>query len=119
MLIYLGLMPYQFWTMRSVQVGSVLEVTLLSLGLGYQYNVLQKQRERMRLRIASDLHDDIGSGLTQISLYSELARRHSGGTTRDWNEKIGTLARGLSSACRIWSGPSSRSKKPGRGWNCA
>jgi signal transduction histidine kinase len=95
MLIYLGVIPYQFWTMRSVQVGSVLEVTLLSLGLGYRYNALQKARERMRLRIASDLHDDIGSGLTQISLYSELAQRHPGAAAAEWNEKMGTLARRL------------------------
>jgi len=31
--------------------------------------------ERVRTRIASDLHDDIGSGLTKISLESEVARR--------------------------------------------
>ncbi len=31
--------------------------------------------QRVRTRIATDLHDDIGSSLTQISLYSELARQ--------------------------------------------
>jgi PAS domain S-box-containing protein len=43
---------------------------------------LQKAREekfrelqRVRTRIATDLHDDIGSSLSQISLYSELARQ--------------------------------------------
>lgn len=30
---------------------------------------------RVRTRIATDLHDDIGSSLSQISLYSELARQ--------------------------------------------
>jgi signal transduction histidine kinase len=31
--------------------------------------------ERVRTRIATDLHDDIGSGLSQIAILSEVARR--------------------------------------------
>ena len=31
--------------------------------------------ERMRTRIATDLHDDIGSSLTQIAILSEVAER--------------------------------------------
>jgi signal transduction histidine kinase len=34
--------------------------------------------ERVRRRIAVDLHDDIGSSLTQISVLSEVARRQAG-----------------------------------------
>jgi signal transduction histidine kinase/streptogramin lyase len=34
--------------------------------------------ERDRARIAKDIHDDIGAGLTQITLLSELARREPG-----------------------------------------
>lgn len=35
--------------------------------------------ERVRTRIASDLHDDIGSGLTRIAILSEVARHQVGG----------------------------------------
>jgi len=42
-----------------------------------QLEVLERQRavERDRTRIARDIHDDLGAGLTHISLLSELARR--------------------------------------------
>ncbi|HEY3027961.1 MAG TPA: two-component regulator propeller domain-containing protein [Pyrinomonadaceae bacterium] len=33
--------------------------------------------ERMRTRIAADLHDDIGSGLSRIAILSEVARRQA------------------------------------------
>src|SRR6266571_722828 len=35
----------------------------------------QQAIERDRARIAQDIHDDLGAGLTQIMLLSELARR--------------------------------------------
>jgi signal transduction histidine kinase/ligand-binding sensor domain-containing protein len=35
--------------------------------------------ERMRTRIATDLHDDLGSSLSRISILSELARRRAEG----------------------------------------
>ncbi len=49
---------------------------------------LQKSREeriaelqRVRSRIARDLHDDVGSSLTQIALYSEVAQQRSQGNS--------------------------------------
>ena len=38
----------------------------------------QLEIEKLKLKIASDLHDNIGSGLTEISILSELAERNGG-----------------------------------------
>ena len=52
--------------------------------------------ERVRLRIASDLHDDIGSSLSQVSMLGELARRSLDGA----NPHAGELIERMASASR-------------------
>jgi len=55
--------------------------------------------ERLRTRIASDLHDDIGSGLSQIAILSEVARRRDAGAPADESlASIAQTARELSDA---------------------
>jgi ligand-binding sensor domain-containing protein/signal transduction histidine kinase len=52
--------------------------------------------ERLRARIASDLHDDVGSSLTQISILSEIVRTHLGHPEARVGEplsRIGELSR--------------------------
>ena len=54
-------------------------MALLAVGLTYWAYSLRVERllylERVRTRIATDLHDDIGSSLTQIAVMSEAAQR--------------------------------------------
>ncbi len=59
-------------------------LTLVALMLGlmgyglHRYRVAQLVAlERTRTRIAADLHDEIGSNLSQIAVWSEVARRHA------------------------------------------
>lgn len=61
-----------FW--RTWWFLAALSVSILSLLFFiHQYRISQKlQVERLRTKIASDLHDEIGSSLTRISMYSEL-----------------------------------------------
>jgi signal transduction histidine kinase len=53
--------------------------------------------ERDRARIAKDIHDDIGAGLTQITLLSELARREPGHADAQL-DRISDAARDLTRA---------------------
>ncbi|HEY3860594.1 MAG TPA: two-component regulator propeller domain-containing protein [Verrucomicrobiae bacterium] len=53
--------------------------------------------ERDRARIAQDIHDDLGAGLTQITLLSELARREPADTGEQL-ERISRAARQLTRA---------------------
>lgn len=53
---------------------SALIAVMAVLWAAYRYRVDQLLRvERLRLQIASDLHDDVGSSLSKIALYSGLA----------------------------------------------
>ncbi len=52
--------------------------------------------ERVRTRIATDLHDDIGSSLSQIAILSEVAhQRAAGNRAGEPIERIGALSREL------------------------
>jgi signal transduction histidine kinase len=62
----------------------------------YRYRVNQIIKlERVRTRIATDLHDDIGSSLSKIAILSEVARRRNGngaGDADDANEPLQVIA---------------------------
>jgi len=73
---------------------------LLIVGSGYAFHRSRITRlleiVRLRTRIASDLHDDVGSSLTQISILSEIVRAHLGHPEPhigDPLSRIGTLSR--------------------------
>ena len=48
--------------------------------------------ERLRSRIATDLHDDIGSSLSQIAILAEVARRRAGGSHPEVAEPLASIA---------------------------
>jgi signal transduction histidine kinase/ligand-binding sensor domain-containing protein len=71
----------------------------LALWSAYRYRLARLlELERVRTRIATDLHDDIGSSLTQIAVLSEVARTSAGadGPTADARlTRIADLSREL------------------------
>jgi signal transduction histidine kinase len=59
----------------------------------YRYRVRRLiELERVRTRIATDLHDDVGSGLSRIAILSEVATGRLGATGPEISEPISTIA---------------------------
>jgi ligand-binding sensor domain-containing protein/signal transduction histidine kinase len=79
------------------QTGWFYSLWLAALALaGWQVHRFRVRRvielERVRTRIAADLHDDIGSGLSQIAILSEVVRQQSGGDGAPAAESLTKIA---------------------------
>jgi len=69
-------MPYNFWTQNGVNFGILWEALVLAATVGYRFSHLKAEKEiektLIRNQIAADLHDEIGSNLSTISLQSRM-----------------------------------------------
>ncbi len=67
-------------------IGSVVWIVRIASVRKYKKQLVelehQRQIEGIRSRIARDIHDDIGSELTQISLLSEIIKRNEGSSSK-------------------------------------
>jgi signal transduction histidine kinase len=89
-------------------VGLLTAAICTAVVAAHRYRVQQLlELERVRTRIATDLHDDVGSSLTQIAILSEVARRNGSHVTDGAEplERIADLSRGLvdSMSDIVWS----------------
>lgn len=85
----------------------VLLATCALLYAIHRYRLAQSLKlERLRTKIASDLHDEVGSSLTKISIYSELVQNgvHEKEKT-NYLQSIGSLSREVVSTMSdiVWS----------------
>jgi two-component sensor histidine kinase len=76
----------------------ILAVTFFIYFVGTMRVKSQLEIEKLKLKIASDLHDNIGAGLTEISILSEVAERIEGNSSsivKNELQKISETARHL------------------------
>ena len=97
-----------FWkTWWFLSLSLIVVIGLIALAVRVRVKRLLEV-ERIRTHIATDLHDDIGSGLTRIAVLSDVAARKAvgePGSVLPILEKMGTSARELHDAMGdvIWS----------------
>lgn len=87
--------PYFYRAWWFLSLCGLLAVLLAWAGHRYRLRRVLEM-ERVRTRIASDLHDDLGSSLSQIAILSEVARAQLGGQAPALGEplaRIGALSR--------------------------
>ena len=94
---------YETWLFRVVVALAIIFAVVFGVRrvglrkLRRKLEIAERQRavERDRARIAKDIHDDLGAGLTHISLLSELARRDSVENVHNHVGQISEMSREL------------------------
>lgn len=109
--------PPRWWQRRSVQAGGGLALAMAIAGAGWAAErrrshrrverlELERARDEERRRIARDIHDDIGSGLTEIAMLSDIAAREleatpDGATVQRIAERTRALTRAMDEV--VWA----------------
>jgi ligand-binding sensor domain-containing protein/two-component sensor histidine kinase len=80
---------WQRWWFRALVVFLLASVAYTM----YRYRLARMlEVERVRTRIATDLHDDIGSSLSQVAILSEVVQRRIGNSDPELHEPLSRIA---------------------------
>ena len=95
-----------FWKTWWFMLGSVVICASIIYSI-HRYRLSQSLKvERLRNKIASDLHDEVGSSLTRISIYSELVQSGTEATqSKNYLKSISEMSREIVSTMSdiVWS----------------
>lgn len=84
----------QATSQRYALTAAVILVVTLGFFVFYRFRVTQQMKElRLRNQIASDLHDEVGSAISSISLFAGMAKLKSGKDSEDIVAKIENTSR--------------------------
>ncbi len=103
--IHIRILPpyWQTWWFRLLAILLILSL----LYLIHRYRLARLlEIERLRVRIASDLHDDLGSALTKIALHSEIIQSSDkSDQVKSSSKKIGGMSREIITTMSdvVWS----------------
>ena len=105
---FLGLKRNIFWDNGLIfnQIGIILELIFFSMGLAYKFRLDHLEKERLEIKtqqlslekelglaqlrnqIAQDIHDEIGAGLTKVSLTAQVSAMFKDLSVNELREKL-------------------------------
>ena len=87
-----------------LMAGSMLEIVLFSLALGYRLRSMQLEKlhqQQLRDEISANLHDDLAASLSSLTMFSELNRRKIQAQSPELADMFGRISERSREAMRL------------------
>ena len=97
-LMLLEYVPYHPMIARGVQIGSALEVLLLSFALGDRVNILRREAQTLKDRFVADLEREVEARTAELNQLNRIARQVN--ETNNFEDVVDSIFAHLESAYR-------------------